>query len=141
MASRVTELLGLDVPIVLGPFGGGLSSVELAALVSNGGGLGSFGAQHLSPEEIAEVIAALRARTSRSFAVNLWVSSHDIPESEFTRERFDAAVERLRPFYARRRRRAAAVPRALRLDVRGAAGADPRRRTAGAQLRLRDPVA
>jgi nitronate monooxygenase len=97
--SRVTELLGLDVPIVLGPFGGGLSSVELAGLVSDAGGLGSFGAQHLSPDEIGEVIAALRARTGRSFAVNLWVSNHDIPESELTRERFDTAVERLRPLY------------------------------------------
>jgi nitronate monooxygenase len=97
--SRVTELLALDVPIVLGPFGGGLSSVELAALVSEAGGLGSFGAQHLPPDEIAAVIEALRARTRRSFAVNLWVSNHDIPESEFTRERFDAAIERLRPLY------------------------------------------
>jgi nitronate monooxygenase len=99
MASRVTELLGLDIPIVLGPFGGGLSSVELAALVSNAGGLGSFGAQHLSPEEIEAVIAALRSATSRSFAVNLWVSSHDIAEIDFTRERFDAAVTRMLPLY------------------------------------------
>ena len=47
--TRITDLLGLDHPIVQGPFGGGLSSVELAAAVSNAGGLGSFGAQHLSP--------------------------------------------------------------------------------------------
>jgi nitronate monooxygenase len=98
-SSRVTELLGLDVPIVLGPFGGGLSSVELAALVSDAGGLGSFGAQHLEPDKITEVVAALRAHTGRSFAVNLWVSNHDIPESELPREHFDAAVDRLRPLY------------------------------------------
>jgi nitronate monooxygenase len=99
MPSRIGELLGLDIPIVLGPFGGGLSSVELAALVSNAGGLGSFGAQHLPPDKIASVIAALRSHTGRAFAVNLWVSSHDIPENEFTRERFDAAVARLLPLY------------------------------------------
>jgi nitronate monooxygenase len=110
-SSRITPLLGLDVPIVLGPFGGGLSNVELAALVSEAGGLGSFGAQHLSPDQIGEVIAALRSATGRSFAVNLWVSTHDIPESKagslgggsspeaFTRERFDAAVARLLPLY------------------------------------------
>jgi nitronate monooxygenase len=98
--TRLTDMLSLDVPIVLGPFGGGLSSVELASLVSEAGGLGSFGAQHLAPGQIAEVIAALRERTRRSFAVNLWVSNHDLPEAELARERFDAAVERLRPFYA-----------------------------------------
>ena len=33
-------------------------------------------------------------------ALNLWVSSHDLPEHEMTRERFDAAVRRLEPLYA-----------------------------------------
>jgi nitronate monooxygenase len=35
-----TRLLKIAYPIVQGPFGGGLSSVELAATVSNLGGLG-----------------------------------------------------------------------------------------------------
>lgn len=34
--------LGIEHPIIQGPFGGGLSSVKLAAAVSNAGGLGSF---------------------------------------------------------------------------------------------------
>jgi nitronate monooxygenase len=94
--TRITERLGLDHPIVQGPFGGGLSSVELAAAVSNAGGLGSFGAQHLSPEQLTETIAALRAATDRAFNVNLWVSTHDMPEEAFD---WDAAVARLRPLY------------------------------------------
>ncbi len=94
--TRITELIGLDHPIVQGPFGGGLSSVELAAAVSNAGGLGSFGAQHLSPEQLTETIAALRAATARAFNVNLWVSTHDVPEETFD---WDAAVARLRPLY------------------------------------------
>lgn len=40
MAGRLKELLGVDDPIVLGPFGG-VSSVRLAANVSECGGLGS----------------------------------------------------------------------------------------------------
>jgi nitronate monooxygenase len=97
--TRITELLDLDHPVVLGPFGGGLSSLELAADVSNAGGLGSFGAQHLSPEQLTETIEALRARTDRAFNVNLWVSTHDVPEQEFSDADWEAAVERLRPLY------------------------------------------
>ena len=82
--SRLTELLGLDHPIVLGPFGGGLSSIELAAAVSNAGGLGSFGAQHLSPDELTETVEDLREATGRAFNVNLWVSTHDVPEERST---------------------------------------------------------
>ena len=36
------RLLKIQYPIVQGPFGGGASSVQLAAAVSNLGGLGSF---------------------------------------------------------------------------------------------------
>ena len=94
--SRLSERLGLDHPIVLGPFGGGLSSMELAAAVSNAGGLGSFGAQHLSPDGLTRTIESLRAATDRAFNVNLWVSTHDVPEGAFD---WDAAVARLRPLY------------------------------------------
>src|SRR5262249_34669322 len=60
-----------------GPFGGGFSSVELVAAVSGAGGLGSFGAHNLAPEEIRNVIAKIRTRTDKPFAINLWVSNHD----------------------------------------------------------------
>src|SRR5580693_506687 len=74
--NRLTAKLGIDYPIVQGPLGG-LSSQRLTAAVSNFGGLGSFGAHSLSPEAISAVIAAIRALTSRPFAVNLWVSMED----------------------------------------------------------------
>jgi nitronate monooxygenase len=118
--TRITELLGLDHPIVLGPFGGGLSSVELAAAVSNAGGLGSFGAQHLSPTELTETIGALRAATDRAFNVNLWVSTHDLPEDAFD---WDGAVARLKPLYDQagvappERPRPAAHPFARQVDA------------------------
>ncbi|GAA4023158.1 nitronate monooxygenase [Actimicrobium antarcticum] len=64
--------LGIDYPIVQGPMNGA-SSPELAAAVSNAGGLGSFAAALLSPEAIIDGIRKVRALTSKPFNVNLFV--------------------------------------------------------------------
>src|SRR5580704_1380090 len=74
--NRLTEMLGIDYPIIQGPLGG-LSSQKLTAAVSNFGGLGSFGAHGLAPEAIKDVIAQIRSLTSKPFAMNLWVSMED----------------------------------------------------------------
>jgi nitronate monooxygenase len=74
--NRLTARLGIDYPIIQGPLGG-LSSQRLTAAVSNFGGLGSFGAHGLAPEEIKDVIAQIRSLTEKSFAMNLWVSMED----------------------------------------------------------------
>jgi nitronate monooxygenase len=74
--NRLTEMLGIDYPIIQGPLGG-LSSQRLTAAVSNFGGLGSFGAHGLAPEAIKDVIAQIRSLTSKPFAMNLWVSMED----------------------------------------------------------------
>src|SRR5262245_35840985 len=74
--NRLTEKLGIDYPIIQGPLGG-LSSQRLAAAVSNFGGLGSFGAHGLAPEDIKDVIAQIRSLTAKPFAMNLWVSMED----------------------------------------------------------------
>ena len=74
--NRLTEKLGIDYPIIQGPLGG-LSSQRLTAAVSNFGGLGSFGALNLSPEDIRDVISQIRSLTAKPFAVNLWVSMED----------------------------------------------------------------
>ena len=97
--TRVSRLLALERPVVQGPFGGGLSSVALTAAVANAGGLGSFGVHHLDPVQIRDIGHQLHMATGRPFALNLWVSNHDLPESEMTRERFNAAVRRLQPLY------------------------------------------
>ncbi|MCA1918463.1 MAG: nitronate monooxygenase, partial [Flavobacterium piscis] len=52
--TKATELLGIDYPIMQGPFGGNLSTVALTAAVSNAGGLGGYGAYTMSPQEIFE---------------------------------------------------------------------------------------
>jgi len=54
-----------------------LSSHKLTAAVSNFGGLESFGAHDLASEAIKDVIGEIRALTSKSSAMNLWVSMED----------------------------------------------------------------
>jgi nitronate monooxygenase len=95
-----TRRFDLRYPIVQGPFGGGLSSVELASTVSNAGGLGSFGLQGMTPAKIRAVIGELRDRTAAPFNVNLWVSTEDAPASSIARADYDAAVAALAPLYA-----------------------------------------
>lgn len=70
-----TRMLGIELPIVLGPMGGA-SSTELVATVSNAGGLGSYGAYGLSGERILDVARNIRERTDRPFALNIWIP-HD----------------------------------------------------------------
>lgn len=94
-----TRLLDLRYPIVQGPFGGGLSSIELLGTVSDAGGLGSFGVHHLAPEKISATAQQIRARTQRPFALNLWVSNQDPGGDRLTQAQFDAAVERFRRYY------------------------------------------
>ena len=74
--TRVSSTLGIEYPIIQGPLGG-LSTQRLTAIVSNFGGLGSFGAHGLSPSAIKDVIAEIRALTPKPFALNLWVSMED----------------------------------------------------------------
>lgn len=76
MTGRLEEVLGVDVPIVLGPFGG-LSSVELTAVVSNAGGLGSYGLYGYDTARIRSAVDQLRAATGRPFALNLWLATGD----------------------------------------------------------------
>lgn len=76
MHSQPTDFmqrLGLRLPVVQGPFGGGLSSVELVSAVSNRGGLGSFGSHYQSADEIGPLAARIRAATAAPFALNLWI--------------------------------------------------------------------
>jgi nitronate monooxygenase len=97
--TRLARVLGIRHAIVQGPFGGGLSTVRLAATVSDAGGLGSFGAHGLEPDEIGALVAALRAATGAPFAVNLWVSTHDAPEEWMSGRRHAAFARRLGPVY------------------------------------------
>jgi len=56
---RIVELFGIEHPIVLAPMAG-LSTAELAAEVSNAGGLGSIGCAITAPELIAMSVVELQ---------------------------------------------------------------------------------
>src|ERR1700731_2278506 len=94
-----TKILGIDYPITQGPFGGGLSSVELVATVSNAGGLGGYGAYTLSPQEIIEVHNKIKAATIKPYNINLWVSDNDAPNGMIRDEQYEMAVEIFKPYF------------------------------------------
>jgi nitronate monooxygenase len=71
--AEVMKGLGLDLPLLQAPMGGGFTTPELAAAVSEAGGLGSLGAPYMEPEAIVEAANAVRARTSRPFGINLFI--------------------------------------------------------------------
>lgn len=98
-ANRATERLGTRLPLVQGPFGGGLSSTRLVAAVAARGGLGSFGAYHLEPQRILDLAAELRRLEVGAFALNLWVSDHDAGGLELTRDAFERAWRRFAPAF------------------------------------------
>jgi nitronate monooxygenase len=97
--TEVTRRLKLDVPIVQGPFGSGLSAVDLVAAVSEGGGLGSFGVHHLDGAGIRAIDAQIRARTRRTYALNLWIPLGDSDDPRLTDAQWAAACELLRPYF------------------------------------------
>jgi len=97
--TELTRRLKLDLPIVQGPFGGGLSAVDLVVAVSGNGGLGSFGVHHLDGAGMRVIDAQIRARTNRSFALNLWIPLRDSDDPKFTDEQWRVACELLRPFF------------------------------------------
>jgi len=97
--TKVTQLLGIDYPILQGPFGGNLSTVALTAAVSNAGGLGGYGAYTMSPQEIFEADKQLKAATDKPYNINLWVSDHDIPESGLTDDQYNRTKELFRPYF------------------------------------------
>lgn len=68
--TRLCDLLGCEVPVLLAGMGG-VSRWELAAAVANAGGYGILGMVRESPDLITKEVTAMRAATDRPFAVNL----------------------------------------------------------------------
>lgn len=70
MKTRITELFGIELPIIAG----GMvwcSGWRLASAVSNAGGLGLLGAGSMHPETLAEHIDKMNAATTKPWGVNL----------------------------------------------------------------------
>ena len=97
--TRVTRSLGISYPLLQGPFGRGGSTALLTATVSNLGGLGSFGANELAPEEILKTAAEIRKLTDKPFGLNLWVSTFDPGGDVLDQETYDRVAKILEPYY------------------------------------------
>ena len=69
LRTRLCDLLGIDVPIILAGMGAGATSAEFAAAVSNEGGLGSVGSLFRSADVVKRDIDLLPTLTNRNFAV------------------------------------------------------------------------
>jgi NAD(P)H-dependent flavin oxidoreductase YrpB (nitropropane dioxygenase family) len=76
--TRVTEMLGMEYPIIQGSFGGfGTSALGMA--VSEAGGLGMITSNAFrTPEKLREDIHRLKSKTNKPFAVNLTMSVGNI---------------------------------------------------------------
>lgn len=97
--TKAAELLGIQYPILQGPFGGNLSSVQLVSAVSNTGGLGGYGAYTLSPQEIIDVDIQIKAATNKPYNINLWVSDTDAADGIVTDEQFETAEALFKPYF------------------------------------------
>lgn len=77
--TRVTDLLGIQYPIVQGGLAH-LAYAELAAAVSNAGGLGQVTAMSLNdPDQLVQEIRKTKAMTDKPFGVNFAIGQHGRP--------------------------------------------------------------
>lgn len=76
------QRLGIEHPILLAPMAGSGGTPELAAAVSNAGGLGAWGGAYAKPDDVAAAIRRIRQLTDRPFNINLFAGgytvSHDV---------------------------------------------------------------
>jgi nitronate monooxygenase/enoyl-[acyl-carrier protein] reductase II len=69
LRTKLCDLLGIRVPIILAPFGP-WEQVELAAAVCEAGGLGSLGTAVREPDELRAQWSRIRSLTTKPFAIN-----------------------------------------------------------------------
>jgi nitronate monooxygenase len=92
----LSELLGVDLPIIQAPMAG-VSTPAMAAAVSSVGALGSIGVGATDAQGARDMIAAVRERSSLPFNVNLFCHRPARANSSVELE----WIERLRPEFAR----------------------------------------
>ena len=97
--NRITNKVGTRYPIWQGPFGGGLSSPELVATVSNMGGLGGYGAYTMSAQEIYAVDKQIKSLTNKPYNLNLWVSDTDAPNGTVSDDVYVKSKLQFKPYF------------------------------------------
>lgn len=82
LRTPLCDMLGIEYPVILagmGPVAGGaqpVATAELAAAVSNAGGLGVIGGAGYPPERLREEIRRVRELTDKPFGVDLLLPSN-----------------------------------------------------------------
>lgn len=76
----LTQLLGIDLPIVQAPMAG-VQGSALAIAVSNAGGLGSLPAAMLTPEALCAELTAIKQAVDRPFNVNFFCHTDPVPDA------------------------------------------------------------
>lgn len=79
MKTEITELLGIEEPIIQGGMAW-VAEYHLAAAVSEAGGFGIIGAASAPPEVVREQIHKVRELTDKPFGVNVMLMSPSAPE-------------------------------------------------------------
>jgi nitronate monooxygenase len=97
--TKITELFGIKYPILLGPMGGGFSTPQLLAAVSNAGGLGSLGAYTLTPQQLLEAGNTIKAQTDKPYNINLWVSDVDDSLTNYPAESMEKVKALFKPYF------------------------------------------
>ncbi|OIJ09753.1 2-nitropropane dioxygenase [Anaerobacillus arseniciselenatis] len=92
MNTKVSELLKIKYPIIQGGLAY-LAYSELAAAVSNAGGLGQITAMSLSsPEQLREEIQKVKQKTDKPFGVNFAIGQHGRPFDHMVRVAIEEEV-------------------------------------------------
>lgn len=102
---NLTELLGIELPIIQAPMAG-VQGSALAIAASNAGGLGSLPCAMLSAEAMRSELQAIVAATDRPYNVNFFC--HTPPQPDAAREAAWRAA--LAPYYAELQLDPAGVP-------------------------------
>jgi nitronate monooxygenase len=91
---RLINFLGIEHPLILEPMAG-LDTVELAASVCAGGGLGSLGCVGLSPERVVQAVDKVCNLTGKPINTNFFC--HRVARNDPAREA--DWHDRLAPYY------------------------------------------
>ena len=79
MKTKITQLLGIQAPIIQGGMAW-VANGYLAAAVSNGGGLGLIGSGSMDADLLRGEIARVKSLTSKPFGVNLMLMNPHVPD-------------------------------------------------------------
>lgn len=94
--TALTERLGIELPIIQAPMGGGPSTPALAVAVSEAGGLGSLAGGYRTPDQIRNDILETRRRTRAPFAVNLFTQAEPPVPSHVRLDEANRSLDRYR---------------------------------------------